>query len=140
MQRSSYFHRRTPCWCWRIVVVTSALVLPGAGIAIEKNETFSREEPGLELSTIPTEVVAVTQADPKAEAIAALKDLGADVKLNDTGQAVGVRINNNSQITDADLKHLSKLRSLEKLELIRCSQVTDGVFDHLKGLRNLKSL
>jgi hypothetical protein len=44
------------------------------------------------------------------------------------------------KITDAGVKHLAKLRSLKKLELLRVLELTDAALAHLAGLADLEEI
>ncbi|MCH7688141.1 MAG: M56 family metallopeptidase, partial [Planctomycetes bacterium] len=44
MQRSDYFHRRTPRWCWGLALISAALILPGAGLMFEPSVAASAQD------------------------------------------------------------------------------------------------
>ena len=73
-------------------------------------------------------------ADARAAAIKAIKQLGGTI--GDDEKRVDL---NRSQVTDADLAHLSVLTKLEFLNLYDTA-ITDAGLEHLKGLTNLNFL
>lgn len=90
-------------------------------------------------------VAALTKAKPlkpvstREEAIAAFRKLGGFVYLNRKKDVVGVRLINNPNVTDADLKHLRVLDKLELLE-IHGPEFSDAGLANLIGLVNLEHL
>ena len=88
-------------------------------------------------------------SETEAEAVAALKDLGAQIKLNDNGEATTVsffttdpRIQraHRTPITNRELEHLKALTSLGTLNLMQTTGVTDESLVHLTGLLRLRTL
>ena len=78
-------------------------------------------------------LVGCGSSDPTA----ALEQLGAKVKRNAQGEVLEVDCRN-TEITDANLVHLSGLTTLEWLGLP--SQITDQSLVHLKGLTGLHGI
>jgi hypothetical protein len=72
------------------------------------------------------------------EAIDALKQLGANVALDERGRAKVLRLTG-PKITDAELKHVAALTELRALYLDG-TQVTDAGMGHLEPLRKLETL
>ena len=75
----------------------------------------------------------------REEAIAAIKKLGGFIYLGRNGVVEGVRLINNPNVTDADLRHLRALNKLEFLGIFG-PKFTDAGLANLKGLTNLERL
>jgi bla regulator protein BlaR1 len=98
MQRSGRFHRRTPRWCWGVILVAAALILPGAGLVVEtavkselpykgymlkENKKDDSTKTNISTKARPAVTVATaTQTGSEDKAVAALKDLGAHIREN----------------------------------------------------------
>ena len=76
MQRSNGFHCRTPRWCWGVLLLAAALVLPGAGLTIEDQ---TQDGQAVDIST-PTPQANVSE-DAAANSIAD----GADSEEHSAG-------------------------------------------------------
>jgi hypothetical protein len=67
-----------------------------------------------------------------------VETLGGSLYQNDEGEVLVVSLDG-SQVTDAELAHLTGLRELERLSLYS-TQVTDAGLVHLAGLTTLEAL
>ena len=73
-----------------------------------------------------------------ADAVTALKKLGAEIERNEQGEVVNVFLFD-TKITDAGLVHVKGLTKMEAL-VLGGTIVTDAGLVHLKGLTNLQYL
>ena len=71
--------------------------------------------------------------------IAAIKELGGVVKIDENGTVVGVGFYDGGTVTDKDLVFLKGLEKLEEM-VLNHTRVTDAGLVHLKGLSHLKRL
>jgi len=101
-------------------------------LSTERPEPSRDEGPG-ELSTIAPDA-ATEIPNPEQDAMSAIEALGGKFDWEDASLDLGFR-----QITDAALKHLSGLASLERLCLVDIL-VTDAGLKHLIGLSGLRHL
>jgi len=90
-------------------------------------------------SQSPNSQKSATENDDTA--IAKLKELGAEVEVDEQGSVTSVSFfgADFTKVTDAELEHLKGFPNLESLEL-PLTQITDAGLEHLKGLTNLESL
>lgn len=132
--------RRTCAMCCLGVI---AYILPVAMMRAGNPSPSGRqapETPVRENRTSDESPASAEAAEPDVEvdAVAALKDLGADVELDDARRVVSLTIND-PQLSDADIDHVRKLTHLRELRL-NSPNVTDRGVEQLKGLQNLQSL
>jgi hypothetical protein len=98
----------------------------------------SRPTPGDSSAGAPPSAPVATK-DEQAEAIAALKKAGAEMKVDGT-KVVTLYFEQGSKVTDAEVERIGKLKSLEALNLAFSPQISDAGLAPLSGLKNLHVL
>jgi hypothetical protein len=121
-----------PMKCFPYVpsVVVAAVITAGCGT---HHPPESPAQPAAPIQAVETASTAGEKAS-----LFALKDLGANVALEEEGRAKVVRLTG-PEITDAELKHVGALTNLRALYLER-TKVTDAGMAHLKPLTKLETL
>jgi hypothetical protein len=132
------------------ILVLLVVALVGCGDSESTGDNTEAEQLKERIASLEKELEAKQKPEPKPEpkpdarrglpeeeAIAALEKLGAKIGRDDDGN-VFVVVLTDTHITDADLRHVKELKSLQVLQLR--NTITDAGLEHLKEKRKLKQL
>lgn len=111
-------------------VVVAATVTVGCG---GRDQPRTADQPASQ-----SEAASTTDTAGEKESLLALKELGANVALDEEGRAKVVRLTG-PKVTDAELEHVGALTNLRGLYLDG-TKVTDAGITHLTALTKLETL
>jgi len=118
------------CLTHLVLVVAAATVAVGCG---------GQDRPGnTDQPASQSEAANTSEPVDEKQSLLALKELGANVALDEEGRAKVVRLTG-PEVTDAELKHVGALTNLRGLYLDG-TKVTDAGMTHLESLTKLETL